>query len=1165
METLAPAVVAVVVAHDPGPWFTDTLESLAAQDYPELSVLVLDAASTEPVAARVAGVLPSAFVRRFEENRGFGATANEVRAMVDGADYYLLCHDDVALEPTVVHLLVEEAFRSNAGVASPKVVSWDDPGRLVHVGLTVDKGGSVEERVLPHEIDHGQHDAVRDVFVAPGGCTLVRADLFAELGGFDPAVVAMGEDLDLCWRAQVAGARVLVVPDARVRHRELLAAGERTLDQALVAAEDRAVAAAEAPGAAAEAPASVAAAEAPGAVAADAIPTTPPSPVTLQELQRRHELLVVLSCYSRLHLWRVVPQVFLLALGEVVVARISGNRSRARAVVAAWRWNLAHLALIRRRRATLAGLRRIGDKEIRTLQVGGSARLSAYGRRVFQVGFHGVHADEIAAAEAAGPAVAAVAGAAESPAADGPPAGSAPPDGPEATAPPALVEAGLVAGRTRLAVWLVAALVVVLGSRGVLTGRLPVLGQFVPFPSWGGTWAQFLTGWHPSGVGTTAPATPALALSGLVGTVLLGAMGLTQKVLIFGCLPLGAWGAVRLLRPFGSQRAALVAGLAYLAVPLPYGALALGRWGALVAYAGAPWSLAALCRATGLEPFTTPPPGPSADTAGAWAARHGRLGGALSLGVLVAILSAFAPTAAVAVLLAAVALVLSSLLLGDTGPTRSALRLALGSLAVAAALCLPWVLGVLAAGPGATAVFGVPTAASGAPTWSAVLRFAIGPVGATPFTWGFALAALVPLVLGRGPRFRWSARLWTVALVLWAAAWASGRGWTAGVALDPMVLLATAAAATAAAIGLGVAAFEVDLRRAEFGWRQLVSVLGVVVLVLASLPALVAAVPGRWDLPTIDFSQSVAWMRARAVDGAFRVLWVGDPRSLALGSWSTGGGLAYATSEDGPPDARWLWNGTDPGPAADLGRAVDAARAGTTDRFGALVAPAAVRYVVVLTAVAPVISGEQQPTAFPVPGDLLPGLARQLDLLPVLSGTGMTVFANAAWSPQRAEVPGAAPVLPATAGTSAGPPPGSPTTPLLPGARPVLSGPPAARAYRGHLSPGTVVVAQAPASHWVLTTGSGASAPRASGPGWAAAFRVPASTTGTLRFDGGPLPLLAGLWSVAAWGLAAAALVDRRRIRRRLDQVTHPRSRAAGRDRRSALDDAWDDESTVPS
>ena len=42
-----------------------------------------------------------------------------------------------------------------------------------------------------------------------------------------------------------------------------------------------------------------------------------------------------------------------------------------------------------------------------------------------------------------------------------------------------------------------------------------MVGQFVPFPSWSATLSQFAAGWHPSGVGTTAPASPGLALTGL--------------------------------------------------------------------------------------------------------------------------------------------------------------------------------------------------------------------------------------------------------------------------------------------------------------------------------------------------------------------------------------------------------------------------------------------------------------------------------------------------------------------------------------------------------------------------------------------------------------------------------------------------------------------------
>ncbi|MGH9273827.1 MAG: glycosyltransferase family 2 protein, partial [Acidimicrobiales bacterium] len=99
---VAPPVVVVVVAHDPGPWFEETMAAIAAQDYPNLSILVVDAASTEEVKPRVGRSAPGAFVRRLGENPGFGAAANEVLEVVEGASFYLVCHDDVAPEPDVV-------------------------------------------------------------------------------------------------------------------------------------------------------------------------------------------------------------------------------------------------------------------------------------------------------------------------------------------------------------------------------------------------------------------------------------------------------------------------------------------------------------------------------------------------------------------------------------------------------------------------------------------------------------------------------------------------------------------------------------------------------------------------------------------------------------------------------------------------------------------------------------------------------------------------------------------------------------------------------------------------------------------------------------------------------------------------------------------------------
>ena len=88
----------------------------------------------------------------------------------------------------------------------------------------------------------------------------------------------------------------------------------------------------------------------------------------------------------------------------------------------------------------------------------------------------------------------------------------------------------------------VALVVIAVGTRDLFFGTLPLVGQLAPLPSWTTTWHHFVSGWQSAGVGTTAPASPAFGLVGIAGTVLFGAMGTLQRVLLLGCIPLGAWG-----------------------------------------------------------------------------------------------------------------------------------------------------------------------------------------------------------------------------------------------------------------------------------------------------------------------------------------------------------------------------------------------------------------------------------------------------------------------------------------------------------------------------------------------------------------------------------------------------------------------------------------------
>ena len=76
---LVPSVVCVMVVHEPGDWFDETLGALAAQDYPNFRTLFLLApAPAEEIAettARIRRVLPSAFIREVPVAGGFGPSA----------------------------------------------------------------------------------------------------------------------------------------------------------------------------------------------------------------------------------------------------------------------------------------------------------------------------------------------------------------------------------------------------------------------------------------------------------------------------------------------------------------------------------------------------------------------------------------------------------------------------------------------------------------------------------------------------------------------------------------------------------------------------------------------------------------------------------------------------------------------------------------------------------------------------------------------------------------------------------------------------------------------------------------------------------------------------------------------------------------------------------
>jgi GT2 family glycosyltransferase len=1075
MEAQVPAVVAVVVTTGSGPWLEPTLASLAAQHYEELSVLVLVTGEGSDPTERVGRILPDAFVRLLPGGPGYAAASNEALSMVEGAAFFLLCHDDIALDVDVVHNLVEESFRSNAGVVSPKFVNWDDPSILLHVGMHCDKTGAVVDRIQDGEVDHGQHDAVRDVFVAPGGCILIRADLWRELNGFDPGIVAMGEDLDLSWRSQVAGSRVVVAPDARVRHREAVASGAIPLMAAGV--------------------------ELGGHRA------------TLQALQRRHELRTVLKCYTWFHLIRVLPQAALLALGEVIVALLARDRQRARAVAGAWRWNARHLTELRAPRRELAAHRLFPDAEVRRLKLRGSARLARYFSRLSHQGLEAANAVVTSHGMPARrrddedrPVLTGSVGVAFSEDADFDDLDDFGHRSGRDRFGHQVRQAFLSTGRQRVVAVLLTALVVVIGSRELFFGGFPTIGQFAPLAGWSASWHHFFSGWQSAGVGSTAPASPAFGVTGLVGTVFFGSMGLVQKVLVLGCIPVGALGVSRFMRPLVSARARVVATICYLGLPLPYAALGTGRWDGLVAYAALPFIVARLARAAGIAPFDQ-------IVGKGW--RAGRFGQIAALGAIIALATSFAPAVLPMTLLSAVALSLGSVIVGQTKQVGRPLGVAVLAGVAAVVLDAPWVVGTLLSGSHAVEIFGLPISGSAAPGWGEVVRFAIGPTVRSPIVWLLVAGSGLPLVLGRGIRLTWAARLWTMACLSWILAYATTHGWTGSFTPSESVVLVPAGIAVAAGVGLGISAFENDLAGLAFGWRQVASALALVAATLGLLPVIAAAADGRWGLPTSGVEQPLSFLGRPSTTGAFRTLWLGDPRALPVGGWSMGPGLSYALTDQGLPNSTDVWTPAGPGPAQLVSRAVRLAIAGGTIHLGQLLAAQGVQYIVVVDGLSSSPSNLTASVEAPPPSGIQQALLNQDDLQILPGEFGVQVFRNSDTIPVTAE---RARPLPTASAQS------FPDADDIVGWQPALNAMGVDRAPSGAISSGVVFAGYAPAGSFALSE-QGRSVAGRPAFGWAGQYPATTAGTATLTLHQAPLVPLAVLLEVLVWLLLALALL----------------------------------------
>jgi GT2 family glycosyltransferase len=219
--SVAPHVLVVLVAHDGAAWLPRTLAALDVQTHPHVDVVAVDNGSTDGSRGLLLDHLGPDRVLVAELDLGFGAAVSmalDARPAAE-APYVLLLHDDLVLDPeALAHLVAALDADPRLAVVGPKLLSWDDERALQSVGWTVDITGRADNGVDEGELDQGQRDQERRTLYVSTGGMLIRRHVLDELGRFDRRYHLFRDDLDLCWRAWLAGHDVEVIPDARGIH-----------------------------------------------------------------------------------------------------------------------------------------------------------------------------------------------------------------------------------------------------------------------------------------------------------------------------------------------------------------------------------------------------------------------------------------------------------------------------------------------------------------------------------------------------------------------------------------------------------------------------------------------------------------------------------------------------------------------------------------------------------------------------------------------------------------------------------------------------------------------------------------------------------------------------------------------------------------------------------
>lgn len=202
--------------------FLPTLIKYSNSD--DIEIVVADNNSTDQSVKLLYTTFPDVRIIRLAENHGYAKGYNLALEQID-AEYVVLLNSDVEVTENWLKPIID-FLDQNKDVAAvqPKILAYNKKTHFEYAGAA---GGFIDKYGYPfcrgrifaeQEVDLGQYESPIDIFWASGACLIMRLNDFRQVGGLDPSFFAHMEEIDMCWRLNARGRRVVCIPQSMVYH-----------------------------------------------------------------------------------------------------------------------------------------------------------------------------------------------------------------------------------------------------------------------------------------------------------------------------------------------------------------------------------------------------------------------------------------------------------------------------------------------------------------------------------------------------------------------------------------------------------------------------------------------------------------------------------------------------------------------------------------------------------------------------------------------------------------------------------------------------------------------------------------------------------------------------------------------------------------------------------